>query len=90
MTNFPRGRGRILQVHGHVIIAAHCPFCALEHRYDKGLAGEGEIEQIRRQGFTDEWLPCQWDLPGNFWRVTLTGNGYRTSIRQGKRIQEHQ
>lgn len=87
MTHYPRGRGCILQVQGRAVIAARCPLCAMEHRYDKGLINGGEIEQIRRQGFTDEWLPCQWDLPGNFWRVVLGGQERRTSVR--RETQEH-
>lgn len=89
MTNYPRGRGRILQVRGHAIIAAQCPLCALEHRYDKGLVDGGEIEQIRRQGFTDEWMPCQWDLPGNFWRVMLSNHGRKAFVRPDTPAREH-
>ena len=89
MTNYPRGRGRILQLHGHAIITAQCPLCAMEHRYDKGLVDGGEIEQIRQQGFTDEWLPCQWDLPGNFWRVVLSNYGRRTFVHHDVRVREH-
>lgn len=88
MTNFPRGRGRILHLHGHAVIAARCPLCAREHQYDKGEADGAEIEQIRRQGFTDEWLPCQWDLPGNYWRVVLSHHGRRTTIQHHDRTQE--
>jgi hypothetical protein len=49
-----------------------------------------EIEEIRRQGFTDEWLPCQWDLPGNFWRVVLSNHGRRTFAHHDARAREHQ
>jgi hypothetical protein len=89
MTNFPRVRGRILQLHGHAIIAAQCPLCAKEHRYDKGLAEGAEIEQVRLQGFSDEWMPCQWDLPGNFWRVMLSGHGRKVLVRPDMRAREH-
>ncbi|MDQ2652748.1 MAG: hypothetical protein M3Z20_06855 [Chloroflexota bacterium] len=89
MTNFPRARGRILQVRGHAIIAARCPLCATEHRYDKGLVDGSEIEQIRQQGFTDEWLPCQWDLPGNFWRIVLSNQGRRKLVHLDARAREH-
>lgn len=72
--NYPRGRGRILTIDGHAVIAARCPLCGGEHRYDKGEPGGDDIEDIRRRGYTDEWLPCQLDLPGNFWRVIISGN----------------
>jgi hypothetical protein len=72
--SFPRGRGRILTERGHAIVVARCPLCSIEHRYDKGISGGEEIEEVRRLGFTDEWLPCQMDLPGNFWRVVITGS----------------
>jgi len=72
--SFPRGRGRIFTERGHAIIVARCPLCSREHRYDKGVSGGEEIEEIRRLGFTDEWLPCQMDLPGNYWRVVITGS----------------
>ena len=88
MTNYPRGRGRILQVHGHAIVAAKCPFCTLEHRYDKGLVDGGEIEHIRRQGFTDEWMPCQRDLPGNFWRVMLSSHGRKALVHPDRPSRE--
>lgn len=88
MTNFPRGHGQILQIRGRAVIAAKCPLCALEHRYDKGATDGGEIAEIRHQGYTDEWLPCQWDLPGNFWRVMLSGHGRRSSMRHGERARE--
>jgi hypothetical protein len=56
---------------GRAIIVARCPLCGEEHRYDKGEAGGEEVESIRRRGYTEEWLPCQKDLPGNFWRVLI-------------------
>ena len=90
MTSYPRGRGRILQVRGHAIIAAQCPLCSMEHRYDKGLADGREIELIRKQGFTDEWLPCQWDLPGNFWRVVLGHHCRRSPVHHDAGEREHQ
>lgn len=68
-----RGRGRIVAAEGRATIVARCPLCGNEHRYDKGdLRGE-EIEEIRKRGFTDEWMPCQYDLPGNFWRIVIVG-----------------
>jgi hypothetical protein len=30
-------------------------------------------------------MPCQWDLPGNFWRVLLGNQGRRTFIRHDAR-----
>jgi hypothetical protein len=71
--SFPRGRGRIVNVAGQASVVARCPLCGEEHRYAKGAAGGDEIAEIRKQGFTDEWLPCQVDLPGNFWRVVISG-----------------
>lgn len=70
--SFPRGRGRIVTIDGRAVVTARCPMCNAEHRYFKGEPGGEEIETIRRQGFTDEWMPCQFDLPGNFWRVVIT------------------
>lgn len=64
---------------GRAIIVARCPLCGEEHRYDKGDAGGEEVETIRRRGYTEEWLPCQHDLPGNFWRIVIA------SARQGSR-----
>jgi hypothetical protein len=72
--SLPRGRGRIVNQQGRAAIVAHCPLCGREHRYEKGEIGGEEIEQIRKRGFSDEWLPCQLDLPGNFWRVIVTSS----------------
>jgi hypothetical protein len=75
--SFPRGRGRIQIVDGKAVIVAHCPLCHQEHRYPKGdVAGE-DIAEVRRRGFSDEWLPCQVDLPGNYWRVVIVSNSKR-------------
>lgn len=82
--SFPRGRGRILTIEGEAVIAANCPLCGDEHRYAKGAIGGPEIEEIRRRGFTDEWLPCQRDLPGNYWRVTIS-SGEKSSRPGGRR-----
>lgn len=71
--SFPRGRGKISTAGGKAVIVAWCPFCGMEHRYEKGAADGEEIEAIRKRGYTDEWLPCQADLPGNFWRVVVSG-----------------
>jgi hypothetical protein len=87
--SLPRGRGRILNQHGRATIVAHCPLCGREHRYEKGEVGGEEIEQIRKRGFSDEWLPCQFDLPGNFWRVIVTSgrqSGKSQTQRRAKSV----
>lgn len=66
-----RGRGRIVTEKGIAYVVARCPLCHQEHRYGKGPPEGEEIAELRRQGYTEEWLPCQLDLPGNFWRVTI-------------------
>lgn len=68
-----RGRGRISIEGGRVYVSARCPLCGEEHRYDKGEPAGPEISEIRRRGSTDEWMPCQGDLPGNFWRIIIAG-----------------
>lgn len=83
-----RARGHIRTESGRAILVARCPLCGEEHRYDKGAAGGEEIESLRKVGYTDEWLPCQMDLPGNFWRIVITGSrqGARPeSPRRGRR-----
>jgi hypothetical protein len=57
--------------------------CSAEHRYVKGATGGEEIEEIQQRGFTDEWMPCQADLPGNFWRVVIAGG--KTGKGSGRR-----
>jgi hypothetical protein len=84
--SLPRGRGRIIANQGRAAIVARCPFCGAEHRYEKGEAGGEEIEQIRKRGFTDEWLPCQLDLPGNFWRVIISGGRQAGKSAGTKRV----
>jgi hypothetical protein len=71
MMSLSRGRGRINIEAGRAYVCARCPLCGQEHRYDKGDASGPEIEEIRRRGSTDEWMPCQGDLPGNFWRIII-------------------
>lgn len=71
MANLPIVRGRLWVRDGHAWIAARCPLCGREHRYDKGVSGSEEAAAVLAAGFSDEWLPCQYDLPGNFWRVTF-------------------
>ena len=71
MATLPIVRGRLWVRDGHAWIAARCPLCGREHRYDKGAAGGEEAAELQAAGFSDEWLPCQYDLPGNFWRVTF-------------------
>lgn len=79
VVSLSRGRGRITIDGGRATIVARCPLCNAEHRYDKGEANGEEIAAIRKLGYTEEWLPCQNDLPGNFWRIIIA-NG-----RQGGR-----
>ena len=69
-----RGRGHIIIDGGRVYVCARCPLCGREHRYDKGDPNGPEIAEIRTRGSTDEWMPCQADLPGNFWRIVVSGN----------------
>lgn len=83
-----RGRGRITTAGGRAIVVARCPLCGEDHRYDKGEAYGEEIETIRRVGYTEEWLPCQRDLPGNFWRITIMSardGGKQQPQRRGRR-----
>lgn len=68
-----RGRGRINIEGGRAYVSARCPLCGKEHRYDKGDPGGPEIAEIRKRGSTDEWMPCQGDLPGNYWRIIIAG-----------------
>jgi hypothetical protein len=84
--SFPRGRGRILCIDGQAFVVATCPLCRREHRYGKGDVKGEEIADVRRRGFTDEWLPCQKDLPGNYWRVVI-GSGNRGGRTNGRKTQ---
>ena len=54
-----------------MVLAARCPLCGREHRYDKGAPNDPEVAELHSLGFSEEWMPCQWDLPGNFWRITF-------------------
>ena len=74
-------------VKGRSVLAAHCPLCGKEHRYDKGVPGGPESTEIVALGFSDEWLPCQYDLPGNFWRVLLLPTRRRRPPQPGDRLQ---
>ena len=85
--DLPRGRGRQIITGGTVFLVARCPLCRQEHRYDKGPPEGEEITALLRQGYSDEWLPCQGDLPGNFWRIVLTENrpeGGQPTVRRTK------
>jgi hypothetical protein len=83
--SLPRGRGRIITVEGQATIVASCPLCGGEHRYQKGDPQGDEIVEIKRRGFTEEWLPCQFDLPGNFWRIAVTGGKGRDKAPSKRR-----
>jgi hypothetical protein len=83
--NIPHGRGRIVTASGMASIVARCPLCGSEHHYRKGEASGGEIAEIRRRGFSDEWLPCQHDLPGNFWRIAIPGGQHGTKASGSRR-----
>jgi len=80
--DLPRAKGRLLNVRGRAVLAAHCPLCGAEHRYDKGPVGGEEAEEVLARGFSDEWRPCQFDLPGNFWRI-IVGRQPRRRPRRG-------
>ena len=82
-----RGRGRIGIEGGRAYVSARCPLCGKEHRYDKGDPGGSEIAEIRMRGSTEEWLPCQKDLPGNFWRIVIAGkkDGVRSGAHRQRR-----
>lgn len=67
--DLPKVRGRLLTMPTAVFLVARCPFCGSEHRYDKTTNCEEPLDDIVARGFTDEWLPCQYDLPGNYWRI---------------------
>lgn len=67
--DLPKVRGRLLTMPDGVVLVARCPFCGHEHRYNKSADSEEPLDDIVARGFTDEWLPCQHDLPGNFWRI---------------------
>ena len=84
--DLPRGRGRPITIGGTVFLVARCPLCRHEHRYDKGPPGGEEIAALLRQGYSDEWLPCQGDLPGNFWRIVLAENRAKGGPPTGKRV----
>jgi hypothetical protein len=80
-----RGRGRIIADEGKAVIVARCPLCGAEHRYAKGAERGEEIEEILQRGFSDEWLPCQHDLPGNFWRVVIISGNQRANPGKPRR-----
>lgn len=71
VANLPVVRGRLSNAGGRAILAARCPLCGHEHRYDKGSPNDPDVAELHALGFSEEWLPCQWDLPGNYWRITF-------------------
>jgi hypothetical protein len=81
----PRGRGRLITTGGSAVLVARCPLCRQEHRYGKGPLDGEEVAELRDRGFSDEWLPCQGDLPGNFWRVILVESRPKGKQPSGKR-----
>lgn len=79
MANLPSVRGRLFTASGRIVLAARCPLCGQEHRYDKGSVVEPDTGELLAAGFSDEWMPCQFDLPGNFWRITVVSQRRRRS-----------
>jgi hypothetical protein len=71
MAQLPNARGRLIASRGRAVLAARCPLCGGEHRYDKGPIGDPALDDLQDLGFSEEWMPCQLDLPGNFWRITF-------------------
>lgn len=71
MVQLPNARGRLIASGGRAVLAARCPMCGGEHRYDKGPIGDPTLDDLQDLGFSEEWMPCQLDLPGNFWRITF-------------------
>jgi len=67
----PIARGKLLTTGSSVTLVMRCSLCGKEHRYDKSPLPKPELEELRRAGFSEEWLPCQHDLPGNFARITF-------------------
>jgi RNase P subunit RPR2 len=80
-----RGRGRITTRDGQAFVVARCPLCGQEHRYNKGDSQGEEIQEIRKLGFTEEWMPCQHDLPGNFWRIAIVEGTSGDRTRKSRR-----
>ena len=78
--DLPRAKGRLVAIGGRTVLVAACPLCGGEHRWDKGPARGPGAEEVRARGYSDEWLPCRADLPGNFCRV-LVGGGTRRPAR---------
>jgi hypothetical protein len=75
-----QAHGRVITVGGRTVLVARCPLCGREHRYDKGPSGGEEATELAARGFSDEWLPCQYDLPGNYWRILIghrPGRGHK-------------
>lgn len=81
--DLPKVRGRLLTMPEGTVLVARCPFCGNEHRYNKSLNPEEALEEILARGFTDEWLPCQYDLPGNFWRIFVGRSRRRRKAPNG-------
>lgn len=80
----PIARGKLLTSGSSVTLVVSCTLCGEEHRYDKSPLPKPELDELRRAGFSEEWLPCQHDLPGNFARITF-GSGPRRSPFRARR-----
>ena len=75
-----RVRGRLLPTRNRrCLVAVTCLYCGAEHRYDKGPLRDPEVQALLQRGFTDEWVPCRLDLPGNWYRVLLPRRGRQSS-----------
>ncbi len=74
MAQLPIARGKLITINGEVVLVVTCPLCGATHRYAKGEPGGESVRDLRAAGFSEEWLPCQRDLPGNFIRITFGEN----------------
>lgn len=71
MAQLPNARGRLFASGSRAMLAVRCPLCNAEHRYDKGALDDPAVAELQELGFSEEWMPCQFDLPGNFWRISF-------------------
>ena len=82
----PIARGKLLTSGSSVTLVVRCSLCGEEHRYDKSPLPKPELDELRRAGFSEEWLPCQHDLPGNFARITFGAGPRRSPFRTPRNI----